>query len=207
MTMLVVAGLSLNNLKPRVWDSFSPYYLSTLRAVMVSYADFHKKPASRKSAMDKGLHEYLGVPEGVAVYLDNGAFCFLNSPVGMPVAEYEEFVERARPDWHPIPQDFIPTPGMSVAEQRKRYLMTMKANRAYQHDGYVPVIHVGPFLDKYVKVVLSSSKLAGKGHLALGGIVPNLLRAPKAIPYQSVLDSLHSVRSAFPKASIPIFGV
>jgi hypothetical protein len=45
--MLLVAGLTLKNLKPRVWDVSSPYYLSNLQAVMVSYADFHRLPAYR----------------------------------------------------------------------------------------------------------------------------------------------------------------
>src|SRR5437868_562533 len=75
--MLIVAGLSLSNLNPRVWDSESPYYLSDLGAVMVSYADFHKAPQRRKWAMEQGLHTYLGVPEGIKIYLDNGAFYFL----------------------------------------------------------------------------------------------------------------------------------
>ena len=37
--MLVVAGLSLKNLEPRVWDANSPYHLPGLKAVMVSYGD------------------------------------------------------------------------------------------------------------------------------------------------------------------------
>ena len=74
--MLLVAGLSLKNLKPRVWDMHSPYYLSDVQAVMVSYADFHRMPAQRRRAMEQGLHTYLGIPERIKVYLDNGAFYF-----------------------------------------------------------------------------------------------------------------------------------
>ena len=58
-SMLLVAGLSLKNLKPRVWDVHSPYYLSDVQAVMVSYADFHRMPAQRRGAMEEGLHAYL----------------------------------------------------------------------------------------------------------------------------------------------------
>ena len=57
--MLLVAGLSLKNLKPRVWDVDSPYYLSNVQAVMVSYADFHRMPAQRRGAMAQGIHTYL----------------------------------------------------------------------------------------------------------------------------------------------------
>jgi 7-cyano-7-deazaguanine tRNA-ribosyltransferase len=65
--MLVIAGLSLKNLKPRVWDPESEYYLPQLKAVMVSYAEFHMLPARRKQAMKLGLHKYLGVPDGIKV--------------------------------------------------------------------------------------------------------------------------------------------
>ncbi len=81
--MLVVAGLSLKNLQPSVWDTNSPFHLPDLRAVMVSYADFHRMPARRRAAMERGLHEYLGIPEETKVYLDNGAFYFLSLAEGI----------------------------------------------------------------------------------------------------------------------------
>ena len=140
--MLLVAGLSLKNLKPRVWDVNSPYYLSDIQAVMVSYADFHRAPGHRYGAMAQGLHAYLGIPERMKVYLDNGAFYFLGRGGKTPKTAYEEFVAQARPDWWPIPQDFIPTPKMTVAEQKRCFMRTMEVNLAYQHNGYVPVIHI-----------------------------------------------------------------
>ena len=75
--MLIVAGLTIRNLEPRVWDRGSPYHLPNLRAVMVSYAEFHRKPGARRAAMELGLRGYLGAPKEVSVYLDNGAFSFL----------------------------------------------------------------------------------------------------------------------------------
>ncbi|MGI8549324.1 MAG: hypothetical protein ACR2PL_00805, partial [Dehalococcoidia bacterium] len=133
--MLVVAGLSLKNLKPRVWDPTSSYYLPRLQAVMVSYADFHAQPVRRRVAMEKGLHAFLGVPAGMQVYLDNGAFYFLNRGGETPRDAYEEFVTKAKPDWWPIPQDYIPTPAMSDEEQRDCLRRTMTTNQAYEHDG------------------------------------------------------------------------
>src|SRR5687767_5339445 len=111
--MLVIAGISLKNLRPRVWDPNSADYLPSLRAIMVSYADFHRNARGRQRAMEQGLRQYLGLPADVKVYLDNGAFYFLGRGGETPLAAYEEFVSRARPDWWPIPQDFIPTPQMS----------------------------------------------------------------------------------------------
>ncbi len=111
--MKIVAGISLANLNPRVWNPYCEYYLRDLKAVMISYADFHQNPRRRQKAMEEGLHKFLDVPKKVRIYLDNGAFYFISREGFTPVKEYEEFVERAKPDWCPIPQDFIPTPKMS----------------------------------------------------------------------------------------------
>ena len=205
--MLVVAGIGLKNLKPRVWDEGSPFYLPELPAVMISYADFDKMPASRRTAMDVGLHAYLGLPDRVRIYLDNGAFYFLGRNGEMPSAEYEEFVARAKPDWWPIPQDFIPVSTMLQEEQRRCFTRTMKTNLDYQHDGFIPVIHISAFLKEYTLAIRTNERLAAKPALALGGIVPNLLRAPKAMPYQEVLASLVHVRTVFAKKSIHVFGM
>jgi tRNA-guanine family transglycosylase len=41
----------------------------------------------------------------------------------------------------------------------------------------------------------------------LGGIVPNLLRKPKAVPYQTVLDALVHVRRTFADKEVHVFGI
>ena len=205
--MQVVAGLSLKNLQPRVWDPDSPYFLPFLKSVMVSYADFHQMPARMKLAMKKGLHDYLGVPVTTKVYLDNGAFYFLRNSGEAERRLYCRFLKAAKPDWYPIPFDAIPTPGMSLAEQRRCFDMTMKINLNYQHDGYVPVIHVCQLLNEYTARLLGHPKLSTKTRLALGGIVPNLLRAPKALPFEEILRALRQVRRAFCDKEVHVFGI
>lgn len=205
--MQIVAGLSLKNLKPRVWEPGSPYHLPQLRAVMVSYAEIHRRPKLRQAMMAQGLHRYLGVPPALQVYLDNGAFYFLSRGGEVARAAYEEFVERARPDWYPIAQDFIPTPQMTEQEQQACFDRTMAQNHDYRDDGYVPVIHISRFLEQYTAAVQADAHLRAKTQLALGGIVPNLLRAPKAMPYSEVLNSLQQVRHAFCGKQIHIFGM
>jgi len=205
--MLIVAGLSLKNLHPRVWDPNSPYFLASLRAVMVSYGEFHQMPAQMERAERLGLREYLGVPKHVDVYLDNGAFYFLRTGESAERRRYQEFVEKARPDWYPMAFDVIPTPQMSKAKQEICFKQTMNANRAYVHDGYVPVIHVSRMLDSYVDAISRHPKLAAKNRLAVGAIVPNLLRAPKALSYDTILGKLVQVRSAFREKSIHLFGI
>lgn len=205
--MLVVAGLSLRNLQPRVWDASSPFFLANLKAVMVSYADFHQLRKQRTRAMDQGLRAFLGLPDGIRVYLDNGSFYFLRAASSSKYSEYEEFVEHAKPDWWPIPRDFIPVPRMTAQSRRRCFEKTMKVNRQYDRDGFVPVLHIGSQLDNYIKAITSSETLRGKGRIAMGGIVPNLLRAPKALTYSVVLDSLRRVRATFVDRELHVFGI
>ena len=205
--MLIVAGLSLKNLEPRVWDPASPFHLPGLKAVMASYADFHKMQARRREAMKVGLRAYLGVPTGIDVYLDNGAFYFGSQPGKAPLDAYEEFVEKATPDWKPIPQDYIPIPSMTPQRQRGCFDKTMRVNERYQHNGYVPVVHIGNHLLQYTARINADAQLSQKRWIALGAIVPNLLRKPKALPYTDVLKGLRHVRRTFAEKSIHVFGV
>ncbi len=205
--MRIVAGLSLKGIKPRVWDLESPYYLTQLQAVMVSYADLDRMPAWRHKAMAKGLRAHLGVPERVAVYLDNGSFYLLRKGGEVLRQEYENFVRQAKPDWYTIPQDYIPTPRMSDEEQLDCLQRTMQVNRAYQHNGYVPVVHISRHMDEYLKQFLADERLCAKSSVALGGIVPNLLRARKAMPYGDVLDGVRRARLELPNKQLHIFGV
>ncbi len=174
---------------------------------MVSYADFYRMPGQKRKAKEMGLHEYLSVPEGVKVYLDNGAFYFLRRNGETPKEDYEVFVEQAKPDWWPIPRDFIPTPIMTKQEQKQCFDRTMLVNFAYERDGYTPVIHIGRFLKDYATEIARHAGLAEKPTIALGGIVPNLLRTPKAIPYAEVLDALRHVRQTFADKEVHVFGI
>lgn len=63
------------------------------------------------------------------------------------------------------------------------------------------------FLDDYVARIQANEKLFRKPTIALGGIVPNLLRKPKAVPYQIVLDALVHVRETFADKEVHVFGI
>lgn len=203
----IVAGLNLNK-KPRVWNPESPYYLPDLQAVMVSYADFDGAPIRRRRVMEQGLHGYLNLPETTQIYLDNGAFAFLRREREVPRDEYEEFVERAAPDWYAIPQDYIPAPRMSDEEQLNCLQRTMEVNLEYRHDGYVPVIHISRHLDEYLRLLQADPQfLQNKQAVALGGIVPNLLRMPKAMKPENILSSVYQVRAELEDKRLHVFGV
>lgn len=205
--MLVVAGLTIRNLEPRVWDPESPYYLPALKAVMVSYAEFYRKPGARRAAMEQTLRNHLGVPSGVQIYLDNGAFSFLTHNEDAPAESYVEFAECAKPDWYPIPRDYIPAPQMSSAERRDCFEGTMAGNRLYAASGASPVVHVGDLLKEYTKALLADPVLSTSPSVALGGMVPNLLRAPKARPYDEILAAIRHTRKAFANKLLHVFGM
>jgi queuine/archaeosine tRNA-ribosyltransferase len=174
---------------------------------MVSYGEFHQMPARMEKAKSLGLRKYLEVPKGVRIFLDNGAFYFLRSGRAAERKAYDEFVASAKPDWYPIAFDVIPTPCMSAAKQRRCFDSTMAANQAYRHDGFVPVVHISSLLEKYVAEVRRVPELAAKHRIALGGIVPNLLRAPKALSFSRVLESLTHVRDEFSDKEVHVFGI
>jgi 7-cyano-7-deazaguanine tRNA-ribosyltransferase len=203
----VVAGINLKSLEPKVWDPESPYYLPDLKAVMVSYADFCQWPAQRRRSMEIGIHASLGIPKRIKVYLDNGAFYFSARGVQIPIRDYEEFAVEACPDWKPIPRDFIPSPGMSLEEQRECLNRTMRVNRTYRHDGYVPVAHISRVLPDYITRIKAHEQLSAKKAIALGAIVPNLLRAPNALTHREILDSLRQFRRDFTGKKIHVFGI
>lgn len=203
----IIAGMTLKCFKPQVWNSNSPYFLPELEAIMVSYADFHRMRARRRKAMEQGLHASLGVPEQIKIYLDNGAFYFITHDGEFPKKEYEEFVSKAKPDWYPIPQDFIPTPKMTIEEQTVCFKRTMAVNKEYAYNGFVPVIHISRLLEKYFIAIQENKDLFSKEKIALGAIVPNLLRAPKALRHSEILESLKRVREVFQDKEIHVFGI
>jgi queuine/archaeosine tRNA-ribosyltransferase len=174
---------------------------------MVSYAEFDQSPIRRQRAMTQGLHVYLGVPGQTKIYLDNGAFSFLKRNKEVPRQEYEQFVKQARPDWYAIPQDYIPTPRMSDEEQLKCLQDTMRVNRGFQHDGYVPVVHISRHLDEYLRQLLADEQLNAKQRVALGGIVPNLLKMPKAMKPGTILNHVRQARRQLDGKQLHVFGV
>jgi 7-cyano-7-deazaguanine tRNA-ribosyltransferase len=175
--------------------------------VMVSYGEFHQMPAMMKRVSELGLRQYLSIPDHIGIYLDNGAFYFLRSGDQAERKIYQRFVKDAKPDWYPVAFDAIPTPQMSNARQRHCFDLTMAANRTFAHDGYVPVIHVSRLLNDYVRAILRNPKLAAKNRIALGAMVPNLLRAPKALSYDTVLVNLLHFRTAFQSKAVHVFGI
>jgi 7-cyano-7-deazaguanine tRNA-ribosyltransferase len=53
--MEVVAGLTLKNLRPQVWDPLAPYHLSGLTAVMLSFDELRHRPKLVRQALSAGL--------------------------------------------------------------------------------------------------------------------------------------------------------
>ncbi len=207
MGLEIVAGLSLRNLEPRVWDPTSPFYIRGLRAVMVSFAEVVESRGFKERAEREGLRGALGVPEGVRIYLDNGAFALHRRQVPVSSEAYTDFVEATKPCWRPVPRDYIPLPSMSAQEMLRCLEATMQMNREYASRGYTPVIHISPLLDEYICALTNFDPNSAAQHVALGGIVPHLLRSRNSSPEQSVVNMLRTVRTSFSDRSLHIFGV
>lgn len=175
------------------------------KAIMVSYADFHGSRNKRREAMDQGIHGYLGVSEDVLVYLDNGSFAFCRKGTERPVDEYTEFVSKAKPDWYPVPTDFIPHPQLSNSEQRMLFEQTMRMNLDYGPQGYIPVIHAGDWLEWYLRA-FERNRMSLAGGIALGGLVPRLLTTKGSVSRKGVVDAIKRTRDAIPR-ELHVFGI
>lgn len=205
--MEVVAGLTLKNLRPRVWDPLSPEHVPGLTAVMLSFDEFRQRPKLLKEAVSSGLTSVLfrgnkSVTDAPRVFLDNGAFACLRRGDEPAMKEYAEFVAATRPAWYPVPADFIPLPSYSRQRQRRLFERTRAVLEANSGDGFCPVVHPGPWLDLYMEVL---HRLGQTKQLAIGGLVPHLLNSLGAQRRQTIL-MLRRIRRDFP-GHIHAFGI
>lgn len=172
---------------------------------MVSYADFHKSSSKRRAAMERGIHACLGVDQGMPVYLDNGSFAFWRKGVEPPIDDYVDFVTEARPDWYPIPADYIPDPQSSRDEQKVLFNKTMEINLEYTGRGFVPVIHAGDWLEEYLKA-FERYGLLQCTEIGLGGLVPRLLSSKGSTSRERVIDAIKQAREYF-DGRLHVFGI
>lgn len=208
--MEVVAGLTLKNLRPRVWDPAYPSeHLTSLTSVMLSFEEFRQRPRLRRQAVEHGLRYVLGLertdsgPERpLRIYLDNGAFACLRDGHDPDVDGFRQFVAAVRPAWYPVPADFIPLPTYSRARQRALFERTLAVLEAHAGDGFCPVVHPGPWLGHYLETL---QRLGQTRQLALGGLVPHLLNSPGAQRLKTIA-LLRRIRREFP-GRIHAFGI
>jgi hypothetical protein len=205
--MEVVAGLTLKNLRPRVWDPRSPDYVHGLTAVMFSFDEFRHRPSLLRLAKSAGLASVLFPEPGSVtapprIFLDNGAFACLRRGDEPAMDDYTKFVEATRPAWYPVPADFIPLPSYSRRRQRQLFDRTRAVLEANSGNGFCPVVHPGPWLDLYMEVL---HRLGQTKQLAIGGLVPHLLNSPGAQRRETIL-MLRRIRKEFP-GHIHAFGI
>ena len=104
---VVNAGLSLKNLKPRVMDVNSPYYLSDVpgsHGVLCGFSS-HSLPTATGQWSRASMH-ISGILEGGyrSIWITGRSISWAVM-VARQRQNYEDFVARAKPDWCPIPQD------------------------------------------------------------------------------------------------------
>lgn len=180
-----------------------------VRALMVSFADFHGYRARINGVTRLGIRKYLRIPENVQVFLDNGAFHTLLRGDELNPAAYQKFIEISSPDWYPIPAEFIPHPKMRVALQEQLFRKTTIYNTKYAPKGFVPVVHAGKCLPKFLDSIERMEKKNSRPvtRLGLGAMVPFLLRGKGADGRFQVVDDIMAVRKRLPNARIHGFGI
>ncbi|MBK7072933.1 MAG: hypothetical protein IPH44_11580 [Myxococcales bacterium] len=205
--MLLVAGVNLRNPVPRFWDPESPHHIPGIRALMVSFAEFLGYQSRNEAVRKLGLRKYLRIPDECQVFLDNGAFHTLMRGDELNAKAYCAFVEATKPDWYPIPVEHIPHPMMKRAAQEALYRKTMIYNRRYTAKGYVPVVHAGLFLPKFLDGIERLKKKTKVTRVGLGAMVPFLLRGKGSTGRTQVVDDILAVRGRLPNAKIHGFGI
>lgn len=204
----VVAGLTLKNLRPRIWVRRSPEFTRGLTAVMLSFDEFRQRPLFCRRAMTEGLSSVLGIEPpatgaaGLRINLDHGAFACLRRGDEPRIEEFRRFVAAARPSWYPVPADFIPRPSDSRRRQRRLFERTLEVMETHAHNGFCPVVHPGPWLDGYLEAL---QRLGQTRQLALGGLVPHLLNSAGAQRRQTITH-LRRIRREFP-GKMHAFGI
>lgn len=89
-----------------------------------------------------------------------------------PIDAFVEFVKATRPDWFPIPADFIPSPDTSAEVSLELSQKTAAMNETFAPRGFVPVVHVDPVFARYFeRAVITLNPTS----VAIGGLVPLLL--------------------------------
>lgn len=205
--MLLVPGVNLRNPVPRFWDAESPHHIPQIRALMISFADFLGYRARIKAVREFGLRRYLRIPSDVQVFLDNGAFHTLTRGGALDSRAYQEFVNISTPDWYPIPVEHIPHPKMRLADQQRLFRLTMLYNHRYARLGYVPVVHAGKCLPRFLDSIERLQQKTTITRLGLGAMVPFLLRSRGCEGRTQVVDDILRVRRRLPRVRIHGFGI
>jgi len=181
------------------WSPGSPVFIEGLDALMVSFGEIVTRAAAMKGAAAIGLKDYLGFRGNI--FLDNGCFTLLRNGQKPNIEKYVRFVQSAKPDWFPIPVDYLPLPSSSKRAARVLAEKTATINERFCVAGYVPVVHMGPHFPYYFEKTVR--ELAPK-RIAVGGMVPYLRFTRGATPRLAV-EYLARARKSF-DGSLHVFG-
>jgi len=183
-----------------VWRRDGPWSVQGIDSVMVSFKDIVARPTIYRECLRVGLREYFQVSGDV--YLDNGSFSRPSAGESPDFGDYETFVRWARPQWYPVPFDFMGLPSDSRRRRLARMELTQKLNRKYGSKGFVPVVHAGPLLRRQIREL--DDALAPK-RVAIGGLVPYLRHMHGAGRYD-VVRALCELRIKF-VGNMHVFGI
>lgn len=183
-----------------VWRRSGPLALRGAASVMVSFGELRQRASIYESCLRVGLKAHFRVSGDV--FLDNGAFRLNRLGQRPDIDAYVAFVRRTRPDWYPVPFDYMPTPADSRGTRSRKNKKTNELNLQYAPLGYVPVVHAGPSLDAQFDLLRRNVPLP---RMAIGGLVP-YLRHLQGVDRYDVIGSLGKVGREY-RGNLHVFGV
>jgi hypothetical protein len=182
------------------WSSEARRRIDGISGLMVSFAEMTQRTSLREASEKAGLKPLLRFAG--SVYLDNGSFSLMRDGKPIDEAGYMTFVARSKPDWYPVPADYIPTPNTPRASARRMAERTAKMNARFGPLGCVPVVHVGPYFLDHIHRAVRQLK---PRRLAIGGFVPYLRWANRST-LRSAIEAVVSARKAY-DGELHIFGL
>jgi hypothetical protein len=181
------------------WTAGTASYVGGVEALMVSFAEMIERRGIMVAVAKSGLGHHLRFRGDI--FLDNGSYTMLRDGGKPRIDEYVDFVARAKPDWFPVPVDYLPSPSNSRLVARRLAEKTARINDLFGHSGYVPVVHMGPHFAEYFRRTLQTLK---PERIAVGGMVPYLRFGAGADP-RKALEQLATARKSF-DGSLHVFG-
>jgi len=181
------------------WAAGTATYVEGIDAIMVSFAEIvsRKWKSTRDNPAD--LKGHLGF--NGEVFLDNGCYTLLRKGQEPSVKDYVRFIKEAKPDWFPVPIDYVPSPSSSLREARQLAERTARMNEEYGPLGFVPVVHIGPHFMKFFELTV---RTLSPSRIAIGGIVP-YVQYSRGAKTRFPLELLAKARRSF-GGQLHIFG-
>ena len=213
MDLIIGTNPGIIKMTARCYDETDPLYIEGVDGMMFSYAVALESQKAHRRLWKQGFRQGYNLRDEYKIYLDNGSFSFSQQGYTVEPLAYRKFVEQVKPDWYPMPQDYIPGLDMPLDEQWSRMEKTMENNHKWSGSDYAMILHTGACFDEYIKRFKSSEVLMKSKYVALGALASRRLRVSRLTPDsdvsggRSTYEYIKETRELFPDAQLHLFGI